>query len=116
MPCPGFCYDYVYAHDGTWLFNITADPEEKSDLSLEHPDKVAELMSRLEEYNRLQSLYFTRHLIHKLIQHYMITLGYHGRLNCTTVVMLFLSFMVMHGYHGQVRGMGEHIKTGFLLL
>ena len=52
MPCPGLCHDPIIAHYGTWLFNITADPEERNDLSSEHPEKVAELMSRLEVYNR----------------------------------------------------------------
>ena len=55
MPCPGQCHDpnpgIRIPRYGTWLFNITADPEERNDLSLIYPDKVAELMSRLEVYN-----------------------------------------------------------------
>ena len=53
MPCPGQCIEDSTPHDsGMWLFNITADPDERNDLSLIYPDKVAELMSRLEVYNK----------------------------------------------------------------
>ena len=34
-----------------WLFNITADPNERSDLSQSHPDVVKQLLERLAFYN-----------------------------------------------------------------
>ncbi|XP_041485158.1 arylsulfatase B-like [Lytechinus variegatus] len=37
-------------HKLTWLFNIAADPNEKNDLSDQHPEVVAELVCRLEAY------------------------------------------------------------------
>jgi arylsulfatase B/arylsulfatase I/J len=52
MACPGQCHHPTIRGYGTWLFNITADPEERNDLSSVYPDRVAELMSRLETYNR----------------------------------------------------------------
>mgnify|MGYP002640735381 CR=1 FL=1 len=33
-----------------WLFNVVEDPEERNDLSLIMPDKVAELVARLQVY------------------------------------------------------------------
>eukprot|EP00057_Strongylocentrotus_purpuratus_P032679 XP_788463.2 PREDICTED: arylsulfatase B isoform X2 [Strongylocentrotus purpuratus] len=38
------------ANKVTWLFNITADPCEKNDLSYQHPEVVTELVGRLEAY------------------------------------------------------------------
>ena len=35
-----------------FLFNIAEDPEERQELSSQYPEKVQELLSRLEEYNR----------------------------------------------------------------
>ena len=35
-----------------FLFNIAKDPEERHELSSQYPEKVQELLSRLEEYNR----------------------------------------------------------------
>ena len=32
------------------LFNITADPEERHDLSAQHPDVVARLLARIQEF------------------------------------------------------------------
>ena len=36
---------------GTWLFNITADPYERKDVSASFPDVVTQLMQRIEAYN-----------------------------------------------------------------
>ena len=38
----------------TWLFDLNADPTEQNDLSASRPDKVAELMALLEEFNAEQ--------------------------------------------------------------
>ncbi|XP_033127696.1 arylsulfatase B-like [Anneissia japonica] len=35
-----------------WLFNITADPYEKRDLSTKHPDVVIKLLTKLAKYNK----------------------------------------------------------------
>lgn len=52
LTCPGHCVYTNAPENGTWLFNITADPDERDDLSLKHPEHVQELMSRLEAYNK----------------------------------------------------------------
>jgi len=41
--------------DHVWLFNLEDDPTEQHDLSAERPDKVAELLARLEAHNAEQA-------------------------------------------------------------
>ena len=38
----------------TWLFNITADPNERNNLARRYPDKVEELRARIDYYNSAQ--------------------------------------------------------------
>lgn len=39
-------------HKDVWLFNITADPYERQDLSQQRPDVVLQLLGRLAFYNQ----------------------------------------------------------------
>ena len=52
MSCPAgeSCMGNVTT--GTWLFNVTDDPEERKDLKGAFPEKVKELLDRIEYYNR----------------------------------------------------------------
>lgn len=43
--------DHLHAPQ-TFLFNITADPAERNDLSSSNPDVVKALMKRLEDYKK----------------------------------------------------------------
>ena len=47
---PQVSSDY-HDKNSVFLFNITADPEERTDVSSQYPDVVDELMARLEMYN-----------------------------------------------------------------
>lgn len=37
----------------TWLFNITADPNERGNVAVKYPDVVKQLMEKLELYNEM---------------------------------------------------------------
>eukprot|EP00057_Strongylocentrotus_purpuratus_P012984 XP_011667458.1 PREDICTED: arylsulfatase B [Strongylocentrotus purpuratus] len=54
MPPPESGLDTIYPtekpNQKVWLFNITADPLEQTDLSEKYPDVVNELVQKLEEY------------------------------------------------------------------
>ena len=41
----------LYTPKLEWLFNITADPNERNNVADQYPDKVLELKARIEYYN-----------------------------------------------------------------
>ena len=43
--------DFEYEDKKVYLFNIANDPEERNELSAQYPEKVGELLERLQQYN-----------------------------------------------------------------
>ena len=45
-------FDFYFAGDDTWLFDLAADPTERHDLAASRPDKVAELAAILRAHEQ----------------------------------------------------------------